>query len=80
MPVPAIGPGTAVTVMLEIWASLLPVPPLMIRKKSEVPRSVKAGNVIVLKPEPKFMLPPSCAKPPAPGPSASMKNWRNELD
>jgi hypothetical protein len=55
--------------MFEIWPSLLPVPPLTIRKKSDVPRSVNAGNVIVLKPEPKFTLLPSCAKPPGPGPS-----------
>ena len=32
--------------MLEIWPSLLPVPPLTILNKSEVPRSVNAGNVI----------------------------------
>ena len=37
-----------VTVTLEIWPLLLPVPPLTILKKSEVPRSVNAGNVIAL--------------------------------
>jgi hypothetical protein len=82
-PAPAIGPGTgsdavAVTVTLEIWPSLLAVPPLTILKKSEVPRSVNAGNVIVLKAE-KFTLLPSCTKPAGPGPSASIRKLPDRI-
>ena len=65
---------------MKIWPPLLPVPPLTILKKSEMPMSVNAGNAIVVNPEPKFRLVPSCTKPPAPGPSASIRNWKNELD
>ena len=60
-PAPKAGAGTPtdLTVIAEIWPSLLPVPPLTILKKSEVLASVKVGNVIVVKPWPKFVLLPS---------------------
>src|SRR4051794_40173965 len=53
------GSGTAVIERPEICPPLLPVPPLTIRKKSDVPRSVKVASVIVLKPFPKLTLLPS---------------------
>jgi hypothetical protein len=47
--------------------ALLVVPPLMIRKKSEVPWSVNVDDVVVLNLEPNLKLLPSWTKPSGPG-------------